>query len=190
LNTPAHIAVNLVLLGRKHRPELNVPILLGALAPDTPIIVFYLIVKLYLNLPESVIWSDAYYNPGWQAFFDLFNSIPLALAGWLVFTIGKQSRPAVFFASMVLHLMLDFLLHHDDAHRHFMPLSRWRFESPVSYWDPDYFGKVMSFVEIAAVVGACVILWRRFPSTQARRCTAGLAGIYSAYWAYVIVVWM
>lgn len=91
---------------------------------------------------------------------------------------------------MALHATLDFLLHHDDAHRHFMPLSDWRFESPVSYWDPDHFGQVMSFVEIAAVIGTCMILWRRFPSGGARRMTTGLAGVYSAYWAYVMVVWM
>lgn len=190
MNTPAHVAVNLVLLGRKHRPELNGPILLGALLPDVPIIVFYMVEKLHRNLPEAVIWSDAYYQPGWQAFFDVFNSIPLALAGWLVFTMWKHSRPAIFFASMALHATLDFLLHHDDAHRHFMPLSDWRFESPVSYWDPDHFGQVMSFVEIAAVIGACMLLWRRFPSAETRRMTAGLAGVYSAYWAYVMVVWM
>jgi len=190
MNTPAHIAVNLVLLGRKDRTELNAPILFGALAPDAPIIGFYLVAKLYLNLPESVIWADAYYTPGWQAFFDVFNSIPLALAGWLVFTIRRRSRPAIFFASMALHSILDLLLYHDDAHRHFMPLSGWRFESPVSYWDPDHFGQVMSVAEVAAVIGACLILWRRFPSVEARRITAGLAGVYSAYWAYVMVVWM
>ncbi|CAB5098070.1 hypothetical protein D3OALGB2SA_1648 [Olavius algarvensis associated proteobacterium Delta 3] len=94
MNTPAHVAVNLVVFGRKHRPELNVPILLGSLLPDLPIIVFYMVEKLYRNLPESVIWSDAYYRPGWQAFIDVFNSIPLALAGWLVFTDGSiPGRP-------------------------------------------------------------------------------------------------
>jgi len=190
MNTPAHMAINLVLLGRKDRPELNLPILFGALMPDVPMLVFYLDAKLLRDLPETVIWADAYYHPGWLAVFDGFNSIPLALGGWLLATIGKHSRWAVFFASMALHGVGDFLLHHDDAHRHFAPLSNWRFESPVSYWDPDHLGHVMGLIEIAAVVGACVFLWRRFSSSGARRIIVGLAAVYTVYWGYAVAVWM
>ena len=80
------MAINLVLLGPKDRPELNLPILFGALMPDVPMLVFYLDAKLLRNLPETVIWADAYYHPGWLAVFDGFNSIPLALGGWLLAT--------------------------------------------------------------------------------------------------------
>jgi len=37
---------------------------------------------------------------------------------------------------MALHALFDFPLHHDDGHRHFWPFSEFRFDSPVSYWDP------------------------------------------------------
>ncbi|MFT5443587.1 MAG: hypothetical protein ACI8W3_002637, partial [Myxococcota bacterium] len=33
-----------------------------------------------------------------------------------------------------MHVALDLSLHNADAHRHFLPLSHWQFEGPVSYW--------------------------------------------------------
>ena len=37
-------------------------------------------------------WSDAYFEPGWQAFFDLFNSLPLIALGAV---IAWRARAAV-----------------------------------------------------------------------------------------------
>ena len=53
---------------------------------------------------------------------------------------------------MVLHSLLDLPVHNDDAHRHFFPLSNYRFISPISYWDPNHYGGIVSVVELLLVL--------------------------------------
>ena len=43
---------------------------------------------------------------------------------------------------------LDLPVHTDDAHRHLLPLSDWRFHSPVSYWDRRYHGAQFAIFEL------------------------------------------
>jgi len=133
MNTPSHLILNLALLRRPDQGGYTWPILLGAMAPDAALFVFYGWAKWVQQLPESVIWREAYYSQPWQDIFAIGNSIPLALLGLAVSVALKQTAWGLFFASMVLHHLCDLPLHHDDAHRHFVPLSDVRFTSPVSY---------------------------------------------------------
>ena len=99
-------------------------------------LLFYFWEKQLMGRTERWIWSTGYYDPFWQAFFDLFNSFPLlGLAVLLSFWCGSR-RLLAMFGSMILHCFTDLLLHHHDSNRHFFPFSEWRFESPISYWDP------------------------------------------------------
>ena len=45
---------------------------------------FYAYQKLVAGATESRIWSSEYFHEDWQWFFDLFNSIPLAMLGIVV----------------------------------------------------------------------------------------------------------
>ena len=71
-------------------------------------------------------------------FFDVFNSVPFMVVGLSISYYRKSKLALLFFSSMLLHVLGDIFLHHDDAHGHFFPLSNWRFMSPVSYWDPNH----------------------------------------------------
>ena len=79
---------------------------------------------------------------------------------------------------MLLHSAFDLPLHHDDAHRHFFPLSDVRFASPLSYWDPAHYGNPMALLELGLVCGASIWLWARFPSRPARAALLGVIGLY------------
>lgn len=189
MNTPAHAVVNLWLLGSEERPGEVWPLAAGAVLPDLPMVVFYAWEKLR-GTAEAVIWGERYYEAGWQAFFDLFNSIPIllvvmALARW----VGRRGL-FLLAASMTLHGFFDLPLHREDAHRHFWPLSDFRFESPISYWDPDHFGGWFALAEIALVLAGSVVLWRRFPRPGVRLLVTLVAALYLGYWGYVAVVWM
>jgi hypothetical protein len=188
MNTPAHIAVNLLLLTSKDRLRAFWPAVAGSVAPDVPILVFYAWERLLQRLPEQEIWSKAYFQPAWQAVFDLAHSIPLAAAACLVFAAVAAEGAAVFSAAVGLHALGDLVLHHSDAHRHLFPFSDWRFHSPVSYWDPAYHGVLFSALEILAVLASAWVVARRFP--HRRGWIAALMGIYGFYWIYVAVVWM
>ncbi len=162
MNTPAHAVVNLLVLGRRERPRLLLPLTVGALLPDAPMLLFYAYYKA-VGAAENFIWSTAYYDPGWQAFIDIFNSLPLIGLGLLLAHRAAMPRLAALFSSVALHALCDLPLHREDAHRHFFPLSDWRFESPVSYWDPRHGGAVFSLVESIFVVAGCAVLARRGP---------------------------
>jgi hypothetical protein len=58
----------------------------------------------------------------------------------------------VFCASLICHSLLDLPVHHDDAHRHFFPLSDYRFISPLSYWDPSHYGQFVALAEVLVIL--------------------------------------
>ncbi len=197
MNTPAHAALNLLVLGRTERDAL--PVAIGAIAPDLPMLVFYAWERLVRGVPESAIWSQRYFDPGWQTVFDTSHSIPLLLIGLaLVYVTSRvagrtgQSGPqrfiGLFLGSMVIHALADLPLHREDAHRHFFPLSDWRFVSPVSYWDPRHFGVYAGIGEIVLVVGASIFLYRRYRG-RGRWIIGVLGAVYALFVLFAISAW-
>ncbi|MEM9771399.1 MAG: hypothetical protein AAF889_07335 [Cyanobacteria bacterium P01_D01_bin.73] len=171
MNTPSHAIINLAILGRKKRPDWNWPIVLGSLIPDLAMFVFYGWAKLISRLPERQIWDVAYYEPFWQNVFDVWNSIPLSLVGIGVGVwVNRQEKwrqwqwlgtvIAICCASVLLHCLVDLPVHREDAHRHFWPLTNARFESPISYWDPNHYGNIFSLFEIALVLILSLYVFR------------------------------
>ena len=194
MNTPAHAIFNLLILrparDQEGHSHLVAPIALGAVLPDLPMVWFYFYQKVLVGAPEAYIWAEAYYDLSWQAVFDLFNSLPLlAAVAAIAFWLGAR-RLGFLAASMGLHSLSDLPLHHDDAHRHLYPLSDWRFESPISYWDPAHFGQWVALAEILMVLVGSVVLFRRYRGPLARGIIGTVLGMYVAYLAYVIVVWI
>ncbi|MDA1191255.1 MAG: hypothetical protein O3A46_06165 [Candidatus Poribacteria bacterium] len=188
MNTPSHIIVNLVALGRKDAPERHVPLALGAVTPDAAMFVFYIVEKFVRQFPDGVIWSERYYAEGWQSTFDLFNSIPLVGFGLLIAVALKRDWWKWFTLSMGTHTLFDLPLHHDDAHRHFYPFFDWRFESPVSYWDPNHYGQVVALMEAAATLGCSVVLWRRLRWKVGKVAVIGVNVLYVAVYVALYVL--
>ena len=184
MNTPAHAIFNLALLGRQNRPEWNPLIVWGALIPDLAMFGFYGLLK-FANVSESQIWRVEYYRPFWQTIFDFFNSIPLALIGLALMLYLKRKGIALLFASIVLHCLEDLPLHANDGHRHFWPLSQFRFESPVSYWDPSYYGNIVGPLELGLMLLASFYVFRRVRSrwTKGLLISANVLPLFLyAYW--------
>lgn len=146
MNTPVHVTLALAALGRKDKPKLNTPIVVGALIPDIAMFLLFFY-EVAIGTPQMVIWNQKYYSPLWQNTTDLFNSIPIFIAIYLVALHKKWTAVQVLCLAGLLHLLTDLPLHHDDGHRHFYPFSDWRFESPVSYWDPNHYGHYWSIFE-------------------------------------------
>ncbi|MGL5065070.1 MAG: hypothetical protein ACRC62_34305 [Microcoleus sp.] len=152
MNTPSHAIINLAILGKTQHPELNLLIVTGGILPDIPIFLFYFWAKYIARLPSDTIWSKTYFEPAVQNIVALFHSIPLAAIGLLIaYYFGWQSVQ-IMFLSMILHSLGDLPVHNDDAHRHFFPFSNYRFISPLSYWDRNHYGSIVSFVEMLLVL--------------------------------------
>ena len=122
MNTPAHLVVNLALLAGGERRVHARAVAVGALLPDLPIFLFFLWESIVRGSSQALIWGELYFRPAWQDFFDVFNSIPFAVLGLTVALALRRRGAALFFASVGMHVLFDLPLHHDDAHRHFLPL--------------------------------------------------------------------
>ena len=121
MNTPTHVVLNALVLGHgRWRPQW-LAITGGALVPDLPMVVFYVVERVALGTPERVVWSTRYFDPGWQMFIDVFNALPLIGLGAFIAWRARASAWFVFFASMAVHCAVDFLVHREDAHAHFFP---------------------------------------------------------------------
>ncbi|WP_299489389.1 hypothetical protein [Acaryochloris sp. IP29b_bin.137] len=162
---------------------------IGGVLPDAPMFVFYFVEKVLRGSSEQYIWRQAYYQTHWQNFIDVFNSLPIIAFGFLIALWAESRIGILLFASMTLHVLGDLPLHHDDGHRHFFPFSNWRFESPISYWDPNHYGGLFTRVEILAVLISCFVLFRRYKSLKGRMALGVIGGLYGAYFVYAFTMW-
>lgn len=152
MNTPAHIIINMTVLGRGQSFSAQIAVLAGSLLPNAPMFWFYFVERIVRNTPERVIWEEPYFHEPWQILIDLFNSISLIGIGIIACWWFRTKAGMALFMSMLMHVIFDFLLHHDDAHHHFLPFSNWRFESPVSYRDPNHYGYIAGLTELVITV--------------------------------------
>jgi hypothetical protein len=86
----------------------------------------------------------------------------------------------------MLHSALDFPFHANDGHRHFFPVSDFRFDSPVSYWDPARFGRAVALIETVSGFALSVYWFRRAVRAVARLMTALLAAVYAVGTALLV----
>lgn len=189
MNSPAHLVLNLALLHPGADRKRCGAVLVGAALPDLPMLVFYISERWIAGNSEQTIWRQRYYDPTWQAFIDCFNSLPLIGLGFLIAARSHAWLRACL-ASMALHCLLDLPLHNDDAHRHFFPLSDWRFASPVSYWDPAHYGNTVTFIEVGLVLVVALHLWNRYGPSWDRRAVVVITGVYLIYGIFAYLVWM
>ena len=126
-------------------------------------------------------------------FLDQFGIISLSLCRSPELHVDNGEPPEArcaiaFFCSVLLHCGVDLALHHDDAHRHFFPLSDWRYASPVSYWDPRRLGRLGALLEVCSVIGGSFVLARRGQRSAPGLALAGLSALYLG--AYLYAYWL
>jgi hypothetical protein len=135
MNTPTHAALNFLVLGRTPQRG-RIWIVLGAVLPDVPMFTFFLYEAYIRGEPVPRIFGETYFEPRWQMLFDAFHSIPIfAVAGaWFLW---RRNRPGqLFVASLLLHSLVDWPTHLEDAHAYFWPIWRRPLRGFVSYWHP------------------------------------------------------
>lgn len=172
------------MFARRGAPAQNAAALAGALLPDLSVFVMYFWSRLIEGEPAWRVWGVTYWSEPWQTISAVSNSFPL----WAVITaIGLATRSYLMIAlggAGLLHLALDFPVHHDDAHVHFWPFTDWRFHSPLSYWNSQDYGDYVGAVEVALALALIVVLLRRFPERWVRIALAGAFVSYAAVPAY------
>ncbi len=129
------------------------------------------------NKPNGLYWQDP-----WQTYSAISNSFPLwglvLLIGIILFYYSKSFKSIglksiglgilIFGIGYFLHIVIDFFTHADDAHKQFWPFSDWRFYSPVSYYQPQYYGRIVSVFETIMGLAIVVYLFVRFKKWATR----------------------
>lgn len=164
-------------------------VFIGSLLPDAFIYVAW-VYYMMRGETQSQIWDVLYFqNPVqfWDAFF---NSFPLyaliAALGWRLTSYDKGRLKwlgeclIVFGLAALIHLSFDFPVHASDAHRHFWPVTDWRFYSPLSYWETDHHALWVGLCDAGLGIAAAAILWRRFPARWVKVLLSLLFLVYAA----------
>ena len=186
MNTPTHLMAAAALLARPGDRPRNMAALLGALLPDLSIFIFYGWMKRDGTTSEREIWGEAYWTEPWQTLGAISNSVPLAAGLLALALLARALWLRIFASALLIHAALDFPVHAEDAHRHFWPLSDWRFQSPVSYWDPAHNGALGILVEASVLAVSGIVIWRRFEAVGVRIAVAATVLVYLAvgvYWS-------
>ncbi|MBC6441869.1 MAG: cobalamin biosynthesis protein CobQ [Rhodobacteraceae bacterium] len=160
--TTTHMLVGAAIFARPGHHRLTWAALAGGLAPDFSLYAMFFWYRFIQGKSARVIFDDLYFTPCWQAVFAIDNSF--FVWGGLLAVSALARTPAVpaFAATGALHVLMDFPVHNDDARAHFWPLTMWKFESPVSYWDPAHYGHIFGLFETLFILGLCLLLWCRF----------------------------
>lgn len=123
-----------------------------ALEPGLPTPSEWLDISMTMRLFD--LWF--FENPWMITFHNLFHSpllvaIYIGVAYWL-WTRGTKGAGWFFWLSCaaMLHTLIDIPLHTTDGPLLLFPLNwTWRYRSPISYWDPQYYGTQWSYFEHA-----------------------------------------
>jgi len=168
MNTPAHLLVGLAICGRRAAPGTSRMAVLGSLLPDLSLYILAGAALIVFQIPSQRVFGELYFSDAWQAVFAVDNSFVLWGLAFLAALASRNSPALALTGAGLLHLVVDFGLHNDDARRHFWPLSDWVFESPVSYWDSDHHAGLVAPLTLLAVLISATLVWRRWPGWRAR----------------------
>ena len=186
MQTPTHVLIAAAAFARPGSARINASALAGGFLPDAFLVAVWGASKL-AGVSESDLWTRLYWTDGVQLGQAISNSFPLFALTLAAALFLKSRAGAVFAGAALIHLLCDFLLHAKDAHQHFWPISAWRFESPISYWDPAHFGAIVAFIEAALALALIVVLFGRFQRRWIRAVLI-LAGLtYLAVPAYFLI---
>lgn len=177
MNTPAHVIVGAAAFARPGALAVNVAAVLGSLMPDISLYVLAGTALFLMDVPPDVVFDEYYFSDAWQQVFAVDNSF-VVWGALLGIALWRRSPALTAFAgAALLHLALDFPLHHDDARPHFWPLFDWVFVSPISYWDRRHFGEVVGPLEAALCIALCAFLLLRFRDWRSRLLILALGAL-------------
>lgn len=152
--------------------------ILGGLLPDMPAYVFFFYNTVILGVSQQQLWDVLYFDSAWTPYVTLSHSFILWPALLLLGHVVGKKLLFWIAAGGILHSFMDFTVHVDDAYRHLWPLTDWKFESPLSYWDPNHYGNIVGSLDTIAVLLLLVFIMKRTESIRMQKTIIGISVIY------------
>jgi len=136
--------------------------LLGSILPDVPFAILTVVYTLYftilgstpndVSLMEYLHFDLFFSDPIWIILHNFFHSLVVGSMMLLVAFIKRDTlwgkRLMWLTLGILLHTIIDIFTHHSDGPLFLFPLNwNYRFESPISYWEPEHFGNQFRIFE-------------------------------------------
>lgn len=182
MQTYSHFLMTAVL--RRPLKQRNVSVhtralLLGSVLPDMPFALLTLVYETYFlwiaprapaqtwrSVMEYLHFDLFYRDPVWIVGHNVFHApLVLLLCGFVGFLLRRRWRwgNAILWCAggAGLHTLLDIATHHSDGPLILFPLNwTYRFASPISYWESDYYARIVSPLEHTLdLLFVCYLLW-------------------------------
>lgn len=163
MRTPSHLIMTTVINYSIPKDQRHtIAFLLGSILPDIPFVILTVVYSLYFTILGSTP-NDAslmeylhcdlfFHDPIWIIPHNIFHSLVVGFMMLLVAYIkrdtlwGKRLMWLTF--GILLHTIIDIFTHHSDGPLFLFPLNwTYRFMSPISYWESEYFGNQFRIFE-------------------------------------------
>ena len=175
MNTPSHLIITAA-LRKRLAGQIAIPrgaFLLGSVLPDLPLFclaigsqIYYRYLIVGQRMTEQLFDELYFHNPWWIAAHNLLHSPTLLLialgALWGARGLAGTRRHWWFWFVLgcLLHTALDIPTHVNDGPVVFFPFDwSYRFRSPISYWDPRYYGRQFTIFEAGLDLLLLGYLW-------------------------------
>ena len=195
MQTYSHLLINATVakpLKRRGVAISATAFVIGGVVPDLPFFILTILGMIYYNTIGAVPTGESpliymhmtlyFTDPLWIAAHNFFHApfilLIIGLVGYLAQRRSQTwGRYLLWFAlGAGLHTLIDIFTHANDGPVILFPFNwTWRFNSPVSYWDPEYYGLIFAPLEHILDVILIFFLvrdWRR----KKRRRAAVVAG--------------
>ena len=128
---------------------------IGSILPDIPFTILTVVYGIYYHffgtIPSNIstmeyLHFDLFYNdPVWIVSHNVFHSLVIGSLILIIGYVNRSKRWGKFLSWLaigtLIHTVLDIFTHHIDGPLFLFPLNwTYRFESSISYWQPEYFG--------------------------------------------------
>lgn len=165
-------------------PVVTWALLLGSFLPDVPL---YILSAVFIannvifaeTPPPDGMFGEAYdtlyfTDPLWIVGHNALHAplmvgLLLAVGYWWGVRGSRRWALALFWFALGcgLHSSIDILTHANDGPLLLFPFDwQTRFSSPISYWDPQYYGNIFGVFEQVLNVGLLAYLWVSRPKRE------------------------
>lgn len=103
--------------------------------------------------------TEVYRIPAMRRMVDAIHAFPV-LAGVALLAMLFHPPLLMFCLGWLSHLAIDFVTHGKGCHPHFWPLHPYKFESPVSFYEEDRFGRQFMIAEHALMAFILAYWWK------------------------------